>query len=250
MELRRAVASAVNATDLLQGKALDLQRSNEQLEEQAAVMLAQESVGSVRHSRRQCVRGRVPSRHGDGRIGRVRGVLRAARRLVRGACPSGPQGLAVYFSDITSRRYLAEERERLLLASEVAGADAQIARERCWGRRCGTLFRSLSTRPSRWPLSTRCSRMVPIPWKRTSYRSPRGSKCIRIRGPAASWFTSAISMRAKRARSSGSGCCTPTAVGAGILASAAVVTDLPPLVTWVVATVGGRGAAGLVPPGW
>ena len=53
-------------------------------------------------------------------------------------------------------------------------------------------------------------------------------------------------MRAKRARSSGSGCCTPTAVGAGILASAAVVTDLPPLVTWVVATVGGGGAAGLV----
>ena len=39
---------------------------------------------------------------------------------------------------------------------------------------------------------------------------------------------------------------TPTAVGAGILASAAVVTDLPPLVTWVVAIVGGGGAAGLV----
>ena len=38
--------------------------------------------------------------------------------------------MAVYFSDITSRRYLAEERERLLLASEVAGADAQIVRER------------------------------------------------------------------------------------------------------------------------
>ena len=39
---------------------------------------------------------------------------------------------------------------------------------------------------------------------------------------------------------------TPTAVGAGMLASAAVVTDLPPLVTWVVAIVGGGGVAGLV----
>ncbi|MDP1860881.1 MAG: hypothetical protein Q8K82_19565 [Gemmatimonadaceae bacterium] len=47
MKLRRAVASAVNATDLIQEKALDLQRSNEQLEEQAARMLVQ---AAVRHS--------------------------------------------------------------------------------------------------------------------------------------------------------------------------------------------------------
>ncbi len=39
---------------------------------------------------------------------------------------------------------------------------------------------------------------------------------------------------------------TPTAMAAGVLASAAVVTDLPPLVTWVLAIVGGGGVAGLV----
>ena len=39
---------------------------------------------------------------------------------------------------------------------------------------------------------------------------------------------------------------TPAAVGAGVLASAAVITDLPPLLTWVVAIVGGGGAAGLM----
>ncbi|MBK8247758.1 MAG: DUF4126 domain-containing protein [Gemmatimonadetes bacterium] len=39
---------------------------------------------------------------------------------------------------------------------------------------------------------------------------------------------------------------TPTAVGAGMVASAAVMVDLPPLVRWGVAIIGGGGAAGLV----
>lgn len=39
---------------------------------------------------------------------------------------------------------------------------------------------------------------------------------------------------------------TPAAVVAGVLASAAVVTDLPPLLKWTVAIVGGGGAAGLI----
>lgn len=39
---------------------------------------------------------------------------------------------------------------------------------------------------------------------------------------------------------------TPAAVVAGVVASAAVITDLPPLVTWVVALIGGGGAAGIV----
>jgi len=39
---------------------------------------------------------------------------------------------------------------------------------------------------------------------------------------------------------------TPAAVIAGIVASAAVFIDMPPLVRWVVALVGGGGAAGLV----
>lgn len=39
---------------------------------------------------------------------------------------------------------------------------------------------------------------------------------------------------------------TPTAVGAGILAASAVITDLPPLLKWAVAVVGGGGMAGLL----
>lgn len=39
---------------------------------------------------------------------------------------------------------------------------------------------------------------------------------------------------------------TPAAVVAGVLAAAALVTDLPPLLKWTVAIVGGGGAAGLV----
>ena len=39
---------------------------------------------------------------------------------------------------------------------------------------------------------------------------------------------------------------TPSAVAAGALASAAVLTDLPPLVKWSVAILAGGGAAGLV----
>lgn len=39
---------------------------------------------------------------------------------------------------------------------------------------------------------------------------------------------------------------TPAAVVAGVLASAAVVTELPPLLKWTVAIVGGGGAAGLI----
>lgn len=39
---------------------------------------------------------------------------------------------------------------------------------------------------------------------------------------------------------------TPTAVGAGILAAGAVITDLPPLLKWAVAVVGGGGVAGLL----
>ena len=39
---------------------------------------------------------------------------------------------------------------------------------------------------------------------------------------------------------------TPASVAAGILASAAVITDLPPLLTWAVAIVGGGGAAGIM----
>jgi hypothetical protein len=39
---------------------------------------------------------------------------------------------------------------------------------------------------------------------------------------------------------------TPTAVLAGILACAAVLTDLPPILKWAVTIVGGGGAAGLL----
>lgn len=39
---------------------------------------------------------------------------------------------------------------------------------------------------------------------------------------------------------------TPTAVGAGVVASAAVMVELPPVLRWGVAIIGGGGAAGLV----
>lgn len=39
---------------------------------------------------------------------------------------------------------------------------------------------------------------------------------------------------------------TPSAVVAGVLASAAVLTELPPVVKWTVAVIAGGGAAGLV----
>lgn len=39
---------------------------------------------------------------------------------------------------------------------------------------------------------------------------------------------------------------SPAAVAAGILASAAVITDVPPMVRWLVAIVGGGGVAGLI----
>jgi hypothetical protein len=39
---------------------------------------------------------------------------------------------------------------------------------------------------------------------------------------------------------------TPAAVVAGVLASAAVVTDIPPVLRWGIAIIGGGGAAGLV----
>lgn len=39
---------------------------------------------------------------------------------------------------------------------------------------------------------------------------------------------------------------TPSAMVAGVLASAAVITDLPPLITWTVALIGGGGAAGVM----
>ena len=39
---------------------------------------------------------------------------------------------------------------------------------------------------------------------------------------------------------------TPAAVVAGIVASAAVITDLPPTVRWSIAIIGGGGAAGIV----
>jgi hypothetical protein len=39
---------------------------------------------------------------------------------------------------------------------------------------------------------------------------------------------------------------TPMAMVAGVLASAAVVTDLPPLLKWTVAIIGGGSAAGLI----
>lgn len=39
---------------------------------------------------------------------------------------------------------------------------------------------------------------------------------------------------------------TPAAVAAGIVASAAVITDLPPMVRWIVALIGGGGAAGIM----
>lgn len=38
---------------------------------------------------------------------------------------------------------------------------------------------------------------------------------------------------------------TPAAIAAGMVATASVVTDLPPLVTWVVVLIGGGGAAGV-----
>lgn len=39
---------------------------------------------------------------------------------------------------------------------------------------------------------------------------------------------------------------TPTAVGAGMIASAAVMVELPPVLRWSIAIIGGGGAAGLV----
>jgi Domain of unknown function (DUF4126) len=39
---------------------------------------------------------------------------------------------------------------------------------------------------------------------------------------------------------------TPAALVAGVLASAAVITDLPPVLTWGIALIGGGGAAGLL----
>lgn len=39
---------------------------------------------------------------------------------------------------------------------------------------------------------------------------------------------------------------TPTAVAAGVVSSAAVITDLPPVLRWGVAIIGGGGAAGIV----
>ncbi len=39
---------------------------------------------------------------------------------------------------------------------------------------------------------------------------------------------------------------TPAAVAAGVVASAAVITDLPPMVRWIVALIGGGGAAGVM----
>jgi hypothetical protein len=39
---------------------------------------------------------------------------------------------------------------------------------------------------------------------------------------------------------------TPAAVIAGVVASAAVITDLPPMITWIVALIGGGGAAGIM----
>jgi hypothetical protein len=39
---------------------------------------------------------------------------------------------------------------------------------------------------------------------------------------------------------------TPAALIAGVLASAAVITDLPPVLTWGIALIGGGGAAGLL----
>lgn len=42
---------------------------------------------------------------------------------------------------------------------------------------------------------------------------------------------------------------TPSAVLAGVVATAAVLTDLPPVVKWTVAVIAGGGAAGLVQSG-
>lgn len=42
---------------------------------------------------------------------------------------------------------------------------------------------------------------------------------------------------------------TPTAVLAGVLATAAVTPDLPPLLRWIISILGGGGAAGLVQAG-
>jgi hypothetical protein len=39
---------------------------------------------------------------------------------------------------------------------------------------------------------------------------------------------------------------TPAAIAAGVLATAAVVTDLPPVLKWAIAVIGGGGAAGLL----
>ncbi|MGQ0647080.1 MAG: DUF4126 domain-containing protein [Gemmatimonadaceae bacterium] len=39
---------------------------------------------------------------------------------------------------------------------------------------------------------------------------------------------------------------TPAAIAAGVVTSAAVVTDLPPVLTWGVAIIGGGGAAGIM----
>jgi hypothetical protein len=42
------------------------------------------------------------------------------------------------------------------------------------------------------------------------------------------------------------GIATPAAVIAGTIATASVITDIPPLIKWVVALIGGGGIAGLI----
>ncbi len=39
---------------------------------------------------------------------------------------------------------------------------------------------------------------------------------------------------------------TPLAVAAGVIASASLISNLPPLATWILAVIGGGGAAGLI----
>jgi hypothetical protein len=43
---------------------------------------------------------------------------------------------------------------------------------------------------------------------------------------------------------------TPAAVLAGVVATASVATELPPLVKWIVALIGGGGAAGMIQGAW